>query len=212
MKTQNIARGESLTGKSFGRWLVGDEVVTGKYSKAYRCSCTCGGSKLVNRYQLTSGASKSCGCLKSELTTARSTKHGGTGHDLWRTYTSMKNRCNNPKYSEYHLYGGRGIKVCQRWEESFANFLEDMGDRPSKDHQLDRKDNELGYCKDNCRWVTALEQVQNRRNTVWVERHGVRMTLKAAAESAGLDYHAVFYRYQKGDRDERLFRPSQATA
>jgi hypothetical protein len=122
----------------------------------------------------------------------------------------MMTRCNNPNYFEYHLYGGRGIKVCPEWHGNFAKFYEDMGPRPSPEHQLDRRDNSLGYSKSNCYWATKTQNARNKRNTIMVEYKGELKPLSEWAEIHGLDYHAVFYRYQKGDTGDKLFRPSQA--
>lgn len=79
----------------------------------------------------------------------------------YRSWSMMKQRCNNPNYTHYSYYGGRGIKVCERWND-FRNFYEDMGARPSPQHSLDRIDNDGNYEPDNCRWATKLEQVLNR--------------------------------------------------
>jgi hypothetical protein len=89
-------------------------------------------------------------------------KHGLSFHYLYSTWSTMKSRCYNPKVPKYYLYGGRGIFVCERWRESFYNFLEDMGDRP-KGHTLNRIDNDGSYCKANCEWQTYSKQNSNRR-------------------------------------------------
>ncbi len=83
------------------------------------------------------------------------------GHYLYETWCSMRQRCNNENYRGFHFYGGRGIKICKEWDD-FWVFVDDMGDRP-EGHTLDRKDNDKGYSKENCRWATPVEQIQNRR-------------------------------------------------
>lgn len=85
-------------------------------------------------------------------------------HPLYGTYHVMRTRCFNPKYNGFNKYGGRGITICDRWlgANGFANFCEDMGEKPTKRHSIDRKDNNKGYSKDNCRWATKLEQNLNR--------------------------------------------------
>lgn len=205
-----LARGESLVGKSFGRWYVESELEPRGYIKVYSCRCECGTIKEVTRQTLIAGNSNSCGCLRTEQIIARSTSHNGSNHSLWGTYHSMLTRCRNPNYREYHLYGGRGITVCQSWQDNFQNFLDDMGEKPSQDHQLDRKDTNGNYNKENCRWVTKIENARNKRTTVFVDFRGEKKTLKEVAEILQVAYSALYYRYQKGETGENLFRPSQA--
>jgi len=163
----------------------------------------------VDRKSLLSGSSKSCGCLRTEGIVARSTTHGSCYAPEHRVWASMLTRCNNPKYGEFHLYGGRGITVCPAWRD-FKVFLTDMGSRPSPQHQIDRKNNELGYSKENCYWATKVENARNKRNTVKVDYLGVSKPLSEVAEIIGVDYHALFYRYQLGETGANLFRASGA--
>lgn len=103
----------------------------------------------------------------------------------------MLARCNNPKDRNYHNYGGRGIKVCKRWE-NFELFLKDMGE-PPKGMTLDRKNNDKGYSPSNCRWVTAAEQCRNRRVNVWVLLDGKSVLLTDALLMLGKTYQALYY-------------------
>jgi hypothetical protein len=96
----------------------------------------------------------------------------------YRIWCSMKYRCNNPKAKPFYLYGGRGVKVCDRWNESFDDFIGDMGKKPSKRHSLDRIDNNGNYEPKNCRWATPDQQCANRRTSVWFEYNGKRMSKK----------------------------------
>ena len=99
-----------------------------------------------------------------QLAGSNNKKHGRSETREYARWASMRERCNNPKAHNYHLYGGRGIRVCERWD-SFENFLADMGERPSPKHSIERIDNEGNYEPSNCKWATQLEQSRNRRNT-----------------------------------------------
>lgn len=121
------------------------------------CLCSCGNEKVIREDSISSGKSKSCGCLNKEI----NTKHGGSYSRTYYTYYSMKNRCLNPQHENYHYYGGRGVTICDRWLKSFENFLEDMGERP-EGCSLDRINNSGNYELENCRWATNQEQAINK--------------------------------------------------
>lgn len=134
----------------------------------WSCECKCGGTVIVRRWSLVSGTTKSCGCLHIEtaISTGRNNKtHGYSGtpeYDAWKT---MMSRCYSKKNKKYPNYGGRGIRVCDRWHV-VENFLRDMGARPSSDLSIDRRDNDGHYEPLNCHWATEMQQVRNRRVTV----------------------------------------------
>ena len=205
-----ISRGQELDGQRFGRWTVQGLHEKVGYIKTYLCVCDCGNSKIVARAQLMGGHSRSCGCLRKETTTERSKTHGLSRSPEYKVYISMLNRCSNPNYQEYHNYGGRGIKVCERWLK-FENFIVDMGPRPAAGYQLERKDNEKGYEPGNVVWATRTQNARNKRNTVRVDYNGELLTLKEVAEKTGIPYSALFYRYQKGYTGADLVKPSKAS-
>src|SRR5690242_10933367 len=123
-----------MTGRKFGRWTVLERAPRGKVSNAkWLCRCECGNERAVVSVVLRRGESVSCGCYRAEVSAQRELKHGHAVGRTTRTYNSwasMMHRCTNPNYYQWENYGGRGIKVCERWQQ-FENFLADMGERPS---------------------------------------------------------------------------------
>jgi hypothetical protein len=168
-----------LTGRTFGN-LTAIYVDKEAKRRAWVCECACGKRTTVATAHLISGHTRSCGCLLGATTTARSTKHGQSksGSPSRRAYVvwmNMKGRCLNPNNPKYPRYGGRGIKVCDRWMD-FANFLADMGDRPPGS-SIDRIDNDGHYEPGNCRWATPIQQQQNNSRNVFLTARGRKACL-----------------------------------
>lgn len=162
-----------LTGMTFNRWTVVARASNSPHGQVrWRCCCSCGHVGVVVGSTLVSGRSKSCGCWNSEAAAKRARqrnhKHGHTSREgispEYSSWVSMKGRCEYECVNSYELYGGRGIDVCDRWKNSFENFLADMGPKPSPQHSIDRIDGNKEYEPGNCRWSTALEQRHNRRS------------------------------------------------
>lgn len=159
-----------LSGIRFGRLVVVSRDVSKKGHPAWNCLCDCGQEKVCLGINLKKGVTQSCGCLRTEMITARSLKHGnrrqrggGTTSREYEAWCSMIGRCETESNTSYDNYGARGVKVCERWRSSFENFLADMGERPSPKHSIDRINVNGDYEPLNCRWVTREEQMRNRR-------------------------------------------------
>lgn len=151
----------SLLQQRFNRLVVVAYAGSGKWD----CACDCGGNKAVTTRDLKAGFVKSCGCLQREngKRAAKSrVKHGMAGTPTYESWKAMRNRCSNPKNDSYPWYGGRGIRVCERWQ-SFDAFFADMGERPDG-QTIDRIDPDGDYTPTNCRWATLGEQYASRRN------------------------------------------------
>lgn len=151
-------------GDKYNRWTILKEVEAKNNKRYFECQCECGKVKNVRFGLLRNGQSKSCGCLISETQKRIRTTHGRYGTLEYKSWQSMKERCFNPNNKKWEDYGGRGIKVCDEWINSFENFFNYMGERP-KGTTLDRYPNNDGnYEPGNCRWATIEEQNRNKRN------------------------------------------------
>lgn len=156
----------NLTDAVFGKLLVLQQAESRRFPKGgiaryWSCRCVCGVTKEIQADGLLSGAVVSCGCHKTAALVASQLTHGKWGSPVYGVYRAMHNRCYNETFKQYKDYGGRGITVCKRWHV-FENFYADMGDPPPR-LTLERKDNNKGYNKRNCKWATYKEQAQNRR-------------------------------------------------
>lgn len=144
------------------RLTILEEVKKGKLLYVL-CQCSCGNQKLALKHHVLSGATRSCGCLRDEKLIKMSTTHGKSKSRLHSIWSNMRSRCGNPNVDCYHHYGGRGIKVCKEWQ-TFEGFLENLPEGYSDELELDRKDVEGDYSKDNCRWVTRGKNCSNKRS------------------------------------------------
>lgn len=189
------------TGQQFGRLTVIKRLLisNGYNSRVVECLCNpeyggCGKTTTVDLSRLIDGAVVSCGCYRKE----RATKHGHHKVPEYKTWVNIKQRCYNEKNDQYNDYGGRGITMCDEWLESFEAFYRDMGPRPSPSHTVERTDNDKGYCKENCKWATRLDQNNNTRRNVFYAYNGTYKTLAAWCREFGLEYNAIYQKITRG--------------
>lgn len=163
----------NLIGQTFGRLSVVEFVHRNKHNRVvWRCLCECGETRDVLVSQLTSGKTKSCGCLQREVVGDSNRTHGLSNKiPEYNVWVKMLSRCRNPKDKAWPNYGGRGITVSEDWHE-FESFIRDMGRRPSPAHSLERESNDLGYSKENCSWQTRTVQNRNKRSNALIAYKG----------------------------------------
>lgn len=189
-------------GQRFGKLTVTSFSHVLKNRSFYKCLCDCGAVAYIQRANLLTGQ-QSCGCLRK--------KHGKTKSPEFRVWTLMRSRCMWKGWPNFHNYGGRGITICDRWKNSFLDFLHDVGPRPSDRHSIDRIDNNGNYEPGNVRWATSEEQANNRRTCRFLEFNGKRQTVTQWAKQIGITHQAMMGRIGKaGSQSERIFRPRTA--
>ncbi len=185
-------------GRRYGRLLVIKRAGHIGVKVAWLCRCDCGSISTVSASHLRVGGTASCGCLRMEQALRR--RHGhATRSGVSPTYSSWEGllaRCRDANDIGYARYGGRGIRVCDRWSD-FALFLADMGERPDG-RSIDRIDTNGDYCPENCRWATKLEQANNTRANVFVVVDGESMTFAQASRQTGIPYGTLQGRVMRG--------------
>jgi hypothetical protein len=201
-KAAGLKKVKDEIGNKYGKLTV-VKALGKKYEKGrshyWGCDCDCGGYTEASGSNLRSGLVSSCGCVFQDGTT---TTHGesrlGKVTREYRIWRDMISRCTNPKRNNYHLYGGRGITVCDRWRNSYEAFLEDMGRAPSKKHTLDRNENDKGYSPGNCSWETMSRQARNRRSTRMLTFQGRTMAASDWADELDIPLSRILGRLKNG--------------
>lgn len=200
MKTrQRNRRLADLTGRRYGR-LVVLELVSRDYERnnhIYRLACDCG--KVIEhkiKGIAYAGTTRSCGCLFREMVAERNRSHGMAHLAEYKVWKDMRARCSNEQRDDFADYGGRGIKVCDRWRD-FSAFIADMGPRPAG-MSIDRRDVNGNYEPSNCRWATDQTQANNKRSNRVIEFMGRRLTLQQLADEVGMKREKLAYRLKIG--------------
>lgn len=214
VKKPRVSRLIDMTGFVSGKLTVIEYAGRNSHGASiWRCSCECGGASVVLGVSLRKGRTQSCGCGSSKHTIGqtgarRLSKHGmAKRHPLWGVWVQMRARCNPSRAAEFPSYAGRGIKVCERWQNDFTAFLDDMMPTWVKGSTLDRIDVNGDYEPSNCRWADWLTQSNNRRTNTWVDTVLGRMTLADAARASGLKYTTIRRRHSAGWPDASLLLP-----
>ena len=190
-----MGRKAELMGLKFNKLTVIKFAYIKSGNLVWECVCECGNTTFVTSRNITSGKTKSCGCLVAEMMRKATTTHGMTGGKFYMAWKQLKNRCNNINIRSYKDYGGRGIKYQESWK-TFINFKDDMYESylqhieefGEKETSIDRKDVNGNYCKENCRWQTNLEQGNNKTNNRIIEYNGGKMTLADTARKYNMSY------------------------
>lgn len=195
------AKASSCVGQKHSMLTILEEWRDGRWFKA-KCQCECGKVVVKRRDHVIAGLTKSCGCASNRWKSEHNTEHGhcplGNPSPEYKTWCSMVGRCTRPNDPNFHHYGGRGILVCERWRDSFENFLADMGPRPSAKHSIERIDNDQGYGPHNCKWILRSLQTQNTRRNRFLEIYGKRQCMSAWARIAGIKPERIYSRLKRG--------------
>ena len=178
--------------------------------KQWTCKCDCGAT-FVRRASILSGISH-CGCMSYVNRSVSHKKHGLTKTAEFKSWDGAIQRCTNDRCKDFPNYGGRGISVCDRWIKSFDNFLSDMGKKPSASYSLDRIDVNGDYSPENCRWASSRQQASNRRNNVFVDVGGSKITLfEFCGYKTSPMYQRISYRLRHGwCLSDAIFQPAHA--
>jgi len=183
-----------LRGEVFGNLTVERYSRYEDHRTYWLCRCTCGEVVEVPAYRLVNGKRKSCRVNGHNWQMPGIRSEHLKEYSVW---SGMRQRCENPLHEAYKNYGGRGIKVCERWK-TFANFISDMGPRPTAKHTIEREENSVGYEPMNCVWATTAQQARNKRTNVYVEYLGRRQLLSDLCVELGLSSCTIQGRLKRG--------------
>lgn len=201
-----MPKARDLTGFVYGRLTAISRVGQRGHNTVWRCRCACGTETDVLQCNLLTGNSTSCGCWLREMVGDMFRTHGDSGSREWRLWKDMLTRARNTRRPSAGRYSLRGIGVCKRWEK-YENFIADMGRRPSPEHSLDRKNNDRGYSKANCRWATRSQQARNTSRNVLTTWKGETHCSVDWAEIFGVSRSAFAYRLKNWKKKDIFTQP-----
>lgn len=177
-----------------------------KDTRRWLCKCDCGKYVRVRSDQLKDRRINSCGCMAGKLSGDKHKKHGMKNTRLYRIWHGMKCRCNNQSSKDFGRYGGRGVSVCSEWANDFSCFYNwAIANGYNETLSLDRKDNEKGYCPENCRWINNKWQCRNRRDNVYVTYKGDSKTIAELCDLLNFDRALAYHRHSRGWTGEEIF-------
>jgi hypothetical protein len=183
-----MTKARDFTGVRFGKLLIIELAERIGNRRAYKCLCDCGNTKNIRVECFSNGVTKSCGCIRNERIALLNKTHGKSNSSEYKSWHHAKERIFNPNDKKYFYYGGRGIKMDEKWALNFQSFYEDMGDKPSKNHSIGRIDVNEGYFKWNCRWENSKQQARARTDNVYVICNDKKMILKDACKTKNINY------------------------
>lgn len=190
-----------LVGNKYGKLIVLEYSYTKAKKRYWKCQCDCGSIVYIPTINLTSGNTKSCGCLKHEIKS--NYIHGKQKTRLYHIWQGMKSRCLNPNSIKFKNYGGRGIKICEEWKNNFMSFynwaIENSynTNKTRAEQTLDRINNNDDYKPSNCRWTTHSQNCRNRNNNAYLTKDGVSKTIVEWSEELNLNSKIIYERAKK---------------
>lgn len=205
MPKQNYQAGMKWNSLTLVSDLLGGVAFKSSHKSVFLCDC--GKNHFATLNNVTRGVVSHCSSCSAKIKSERRSSHRHSmsckdenpiGYKCYYTWQAMKRRCNNPRDKRYDDYGGRGIKVCERWSSSYEAFLEDMGLPPSDKHQIDRINNDGDYEPSNCRWVDRVQNARNKRNTRLIFAFGESLTLAEWSERSGILQKTIEMRIKRG--------------
>lgn len=213
MNLEEKDKNDKHIGERYGR-LVIIGVDRRQKHKRYRCLCDCGRVTYQRINVLRNKSVVSCGCYHREMAANEKFKHGYARERLYKVWSGMKQRCDNPNHKAYGQYGGRGIRVCEEWSKNYVSFREFMlthgydPEAPFGECTIDRIDNDGDYCPENCRVVSVQEQQVNKGDVFSFILDGKRTTISGASRSKGISRSGIQWRMRKGmTLNEAINRP-----